>query len=100
MDLIVITAKRRGLLPSRKYMQVQNTCSATAPLLLEWKLIGRQANMTHALQMLRNLGYLQLFAMDKAYVQFPDLRASDRSIRKRLYIFLMNKRFTAIFRIL
>jgi hypothetical protein len=41
----------------------------------------RQANPPHALRVPRNLAYLQCFAMDMAYVQYPDRGESARSIR-------------------
>jgi len=85
MDLIDITTKCRALLLSRMYTQGQNACSATATWLREWKLIGRQENPPHALRIPGNLGYLQCFAIDMAYVQFPDQAESARSLRKRLY---------------
>ena len=85
MDLIDITAKCRVLLLSRMYMQGKNACSATVTWLREWKLIGRQETPPHALRIPGNLGYLQGFAMDMAYVQFPDQGDSARSVRKHLY---------------
>jgi hypothetical protein len=85
MDLIHITAKCRALLLSHMHMQGQNACSTTATWLWEWKLIGRQENPPHALQIPGNLGYLQCFAMDMAYVQFPHQAESACSIHKHLY---------------
>jgi hypothetical protein len=89
MDLIDITAKCRALLLSRLYKQGQNACTATAVWLQEWNLLGRQANPTYALRIPGNLACLQYFAMDMAYVQYPDRGESARSIRKRLYTTMM-----------
>ena len=85
MGLIDITAKCWVLLLSCMHMQGQNVGSATASWLKEWKLIGLQENPPYTLWIPGQLGYLQIFAMDMAYVQFPDQTESARSIRKRLY---------------
>ena len=77
--------KCKTLLFSRLYIQGKNVGSATADWLKKWGLLIRQENPPHVQRIPGNLAYLQHYAMDMAYVNYPERGQTTRSMRKSLY---------------
>jgi hypothetical protein len=83
--LIDITAKCQALLLSKMWLLSTRVGTSTATYLQAWDLAGTQANPPHPGRLPKKLAYLQIYAIQMAYVATPGKEETPRRIKRRMY---------------
>jgi len=79
-----IEAKCASLLLCRIYTQSQKEGKITAEWLRKWQLTNEQENPPQRWKTLEKLKYLQVYALDMAYIRQENIREKTAKLRQHM----------------
>jgi len=80
-----IEAKCNVLLLCRMYTESRKEGMITAEWPRKWQLTNEQENPPQSRKTLEKLKYLQVFALDMAYIRFENIKEKIAKLRQHMY---------------
>jgi hypothetical protein len=84
-EMTHIEAKCTAVLLCRMYTQSQKEGTITAEWLRKWELTNEQENPPQSWKTLEKLKYLQVYALDMAYIRHENMREKTAKLRQHMY---------------